>query len=777
MPAGIPVAPVAERADPSVASNTVCRHCGDPCAAGSVTTAAGTFCCLGCEAVFAALSTNGLGDYYRCDVPPGVSQRGTRGPEAARFAALDDAAIAARYLEFDDGTLARATFSVPTMHCASCLWLIERLWRVDPGVVRADADLLRRTVRVTFRPRDTSLRRVAERLAGIGYEPQLDGERVPGRMPPARRSLYLKIGVAGFAFGNIMLFSIPRYANGGPLDGIFQHLFDGLNVAFATPVLLYSASDYFRAAWHAVRRRTMSLDVPVALGLAVLFVRSLVDILSGRAEGFMDSFTGLVFFLLIGRLFQQKAFDAIAFDRTFRSFFPLSVCVVAPGSDDSRMVPIERVRVGDWLNVRPQEIVPADAVLHDDRGAIDYAFVTGEQRPVAVTRGEVVRAGGRVVARALRLEVVREVSHSQLAGLWNNPAFGRAKVDWLATLSARFGGWFTATALALAAAGLILWWPDLRMAAQVATAVLIIACPCAFTLAAPVTLGTAMGMLGRSGLFLKNPAVALNLSRVDTIAFDKTGTLTTPSAGARLDHHVLGESEWRLARRLAAESLHPASRALAATGPTVGHVTDCQEVTGQGIRGRVDGRPVAIGSAAFLAMETGVPVPSNERRTGIAIDGHLRGWLAVAVPARSGVEDAARRLGATYETWLISGDHATEAERWRGVFGSRMWFRQSPEDKLALVDGHQAAGHHVLMIGDGLNDAGALAAADVGMAVSDETACVVPSCDAVMRGDRIAALPRYPAVRAPRPARHRGLPRAVARLQRRPACRWRWPGC
>ena len=313
------------------------------------------------------------------------------------------------------------TLSIPTIHCASCVWLLEQLWRFEPGVVRAEVDLLRRAVHVEFRSDETTLRRVAETIASLGYEPAITIEDGRLARPPAIRRLYLQLGVAGFAFGNIMLFSIPRYANGGPLEGGFQRLFDVLNILFALPVLLFSASDYFRIAWRAVRTRVMALEVPLALGLAVLFGRSLVDIASGRGEGFMDSFAGLVFFLLIGRLFQHKAFDRIAFDRTFRSFLPLSVQTERDGEPTA--MPIEQLRSGDRIRVRPLEVVPADSALLDEAGIVDYAFITGEQTPVAVERGQTVRAGGRVVGRALRLRVPCDVTHSQLASSVDQSGF------------------------------------------------------------------------------------------------------------------------------------------------------------------------------------------------------------------------------------------------------------------------------------------------------------------------------------------------------------------
>jgi Cu+-exporting ATPase len=720
----------------SESSSRICRHCGEPCGASPLITGAGAFCCAGCEAVFSLLQREGLDAFYACAVPPGVPQR----QPATSFACLDDPAIARRFLDVDDGRIARATFSVPGMHCASCLWLIERLWKIDAGVVRADVDVLRRIVRVTFKPDQTSIRRVAETLASIGYPPALDNEPHAGRMPPARRRLYVQLGVAGFAFGNAMLFSIPRYANGAPLDDGLSRLFGALNLALAVPVLVYSASDYFLSAWRAIRHRAVTLDVPVALGLAVLFTRSVVEIASGRGEGFTDSFTGLVFFLLIGRLFQQKTFDRLAFDRSFRSFLPLSVRVESHDTGQGVLVPIAHVRLGDRVIVRPSEIVPADASLLDESGSIDLSFVTGEARPVPLRRGDVVPAGARVIDTTLRLTVRRDVDHSRLAGLWNNPAFAKPKTYALADVASRFGAAFTVVAIALAAIGAIAWWPDAGASIQVATAVLIIACPCALTLAAPITLGTAMAMLARRGLYLKQPAVVLDLARANAIVFDKTGTLTS---GAAVAGDTLDERTWRLVRRLAAESTHPASRALAGTAAIERSLrVDARlEVPGRGVMGRVDGHDLVVGSPAFVA-ELATGVPETALGPVVAVDGAFAGVASVVTPIRPGVRAAVHRLRRTHDVCLMSGDHAGEAPRWRPIFGADMAFEQAPETKLASIRERQRAGQCVVMIGDGINDAGALAAADVGIAVSDDTACIVPACDAIVSGGRLRDLPR-----------------------------------
>jgi Cu+-exporting ATPase len=364
-----------------------------------------------------------------------------------------------------------------------------------------------------------------------------------------------------------------------------------------------------------------------------------------------------------------------------------------------------------------------------------------------------VHAGGRVIGRTVRLAITREVSHSRLAELWDNPVFASPKTDWLTGLTAAFGFWFVVGALGLAAAGALAWWPDGRMSAQVATAVLIIACPCALTLAAPITLGTAMGLLGRSGCYLKRAAVALDLSRVDTVVFDKTGTLTAGTTDASITCRGFDADDWGLVRRLAAESVHPISRALAGRDALPGSASDVREVPGQGLCGTVDGHRVVIGTAAFVAAETGRQIDDavgrRDRRrdhdaaTWAAIDGGLPRSFTFGTPERPGMPDVVNQLAHEQDVWLLSGDHDGERDRWVDLFGRRLRFRQSPDDKLAAILEMRRSGHRVLMVGDGLNDAGALAAAEVGMAVSDDTACLVPACDAVIRGDRLRFLPVF----------------------------------
>ena len=310
--------------------------------------------------MYSVLANHALTGFYACDVNAGRSQKAASRRDPDRFAVLDDPAIASRFLKrLAPGTV-RATFAVPAIHCASCVWLLERLWKFDQGIGRSEVDVLTRSVCIDFDPNRTSVRTIAERLGSLGYEPVLDAEKASLAIPAERRALYLKIGVAGFAFGNMMLFSIPRYLNGAPLEPAFQHLFDILNLVFALPVLVYSASGYFSGAWRALTARQITLDVPIALGLIALFGRSVADISQSQGPGFLDSFAGLVFFLLIGRLFQQKAFERIAFDRSARSFLPLAAHVERDGLTE--LTPIDRLEAGDTVRLRPNSAISPRAM-------------------------------------------------------------------------------------------------------------------------------------------------------------------------------------------------------------------------------------------------------------------------------------------------------------------------------------------------------------------------------------------------------------------------------
>ncbi len=726
----------------ATSTSVVCAHCGDPCADTSISLQEKYFCCAGCQSVYEILQTHGLCDYYAMDERAGIPMRSSRFDDSY-YAALDEPRVLARFTEHAGEHTVLIRFEVPGMHCASCVWLLDQLHRFDVGILRSDVDFLRKTVRVEIDTEKTKASSVARLLSSLGYEPLIHTEGNEVDLDHQRRSvlrgLYMRIGVAGFAAGNVMMISISRYLAGyGGLTATLETLFSILSIALSLPVLLYSASPWYRSAIGALRHRRINLDVPVAIGISVLFVRSVVDIISGAGEGFLDSFAGLVLFLLVGRLFQQKAFDAVSFDRTYRSFFPLSVRVERKGIIE--VVPIDNVKIGDVMLVRNGEIVPCDSVLLSPLAYFDYAFVTGESLPVENTEGQIIHAGGKVVGAAATLTATRDVSQSYLASLWERAGGKRPRRSYL-ELSDRFGARFTYGALAIAAAGFLMWLPDLPMAINVLTAVLIIACPCALTIAAPVTLGTAMARLGIRGIYVKEPGTLLELTNPSVIAFDKTGTLTEPEHRLVVDSAMTSHRAWPLVQALAAHSTHPISRSIASMDRTA-NVTDVVEVTGKGVTGVVNGEQITIGSAD-LFIEQGlmsVETRSASAAAYVAVDGELLGAVTVEPRLRTGVESLISTLRRIASVRLITGDNDRDRPLFGRLFRSdEMSFGQGPEDKVSTIERSRSG--RVIMVGDGLNDAAAMATADASIAITDGTSTLVPACDVVMTAGELKNLP------------------------------------
>lgn len=719
-----------------------CVHCGLDCPPNPPRLEDHVFCCHGCRAVYQLLSDHGMERFYDLDANPGVRPPDTPGV----YAALDQPEVRNRIVDFSNGSITRVTFRIPAMHCAACVWLLEHLYRLVPGVGRSEVNFPRKEVTILIEEESLALSTLAEKLAGLGYPPELKLDRLSGLADgSAHRRLVLQIGVAGFAFGNVMMLSFPSYLGLDPVrEADFQALFGWVSLLLSIPVLLFSARDFFRGAWNGLRQRYLTIDFPLALGIGALFAQSVADIVRGAGEGYLDSFTGLVFLLLCGRWFQRRTFDALSFDRDYRSYFPLSVTRRRDGADEA--VALTDLAPGDRVVIRHGEIVPADAILLRGDAHLDYSFVTGESDLTPAVSGDRVFAGGRQIGGALEVELVKDVSQSYLTSLWNSETFRKPREQDLQNLTDRAGRWFTAAIVVIAAGTALYWWKvDPSMIPRTFAAVLIVACPCALALAAPFTFSAAQRRLGQAGLFLRGPNVVESLAKADTLVFDKTGTLTRgTSAGATFEGAPLPPEEASAVAALASHSSHPVSRAVASAlfrdpSGTLPAVTGFAESSGSGIRGVVEGRNIALGSASWL----GLKVPDGHG-TWLCIDDVPRGRFLIGHDERPGLRPLLQRLrSAGARLALLSGDRPDAEASFRSLFGPEadLRFEQSPHDKLDYIKARQAEGRRVLMLGDGLNDAGALRQSDAGIAVSDDVTLFSPACDAILAGDAVPRLP------------------------------------
>lgn len=723
----------------STEKDTTCYHCGQRC--DEVLHSDGkTFCCYGCQTVYEILNANDLCDYYRLDKNPGVQ---VRTDNETAFAYLDERSVRRKLLEFDSENFARVKFYVPSIHCVSCIWLLENLQKLARGVLRSEVNFARKSVSIDFNPQKIKLSAIGNLLGSLGYAPRINLEAAGSTRKEKDNTLVIKLAIAGFCFGNVMLLSFPEYLGLDGADESLRTIFSWLNIFLALPVFFYSGFGYVQSAVKSFRHRQINIDVPIAAGLVALFLRSAWDITAGTGPGYLDSFTGLVFFLLIGRWFQDKTYDNLAFDRDFKSYFPLAV--QKQTIEGWTPVVIYDLDKGDRIRLRNMEIVPADSILLDKEALVDYSFVTGESKPVNVSLGEIVYAGGRLIGSPVTLTVDKKTSQSHLTGLWNHEAFRKADENKHRRVTDKVARKFTWVVLGIALVVACGWYfiDPLRMW-LVVTSVLIVACPCALALSAPFTYGSMMRVFGRNHLYLKNADVIERMASIDAVVFDKTGTVTY---GQEPEIHFTGDLDKRelnYVKILTGFSTHPLSVLItkALQGNGLASVQEFRELPGRGIEGEINGHLIRLGSCDFIGGKG--KTTEETSRVYVSIDGEPRGYFSLKTSVRKNIRNMLQRIG-TRCVALLSGDNEAGKEQVQHLFppSATLLFNQSPYDKIEFVSDLRQQGHHVLMVGDGLNDAGALKQGDVGIAVTDDTGVFTPACDGILQGDKVGSLDKF----------------------------------
>jgi Cu+-exporting ATPase len=723
-------------------TDLTCYHCGDECGKGTVQFDDKDFCCNGCKTVYEIFTSNGLSTYYEIEGKAGTTPNEIR----QKYDFLDNQEIVQQLLEFNEDGVQVVSLSIPTIHCSSCIWVLENLNKLHSAIKVSQVDFPKKTIRVTYKTEDFSLKALVLLLGSIGYEPYISLEEYNKKGKKVDRSLIYKLGVAGFAFGNVMLFSFPEYFEVEEfwLDQ-YKHVFRWLMFAFSLPVVFYASQDYFISAYKGIRSKLLNIDVPIALGILVLFLRSTADIVFDLGSGFFDSLTGLVFFLLLGKFFQQKTYAYLSFERDYKSYFPIAVTRLKKNGEEEN-VQIYNIEVGDRVLIRSYEIIPVDCILIKGTAEIDYSFVTGESEAVFKESGEKLFAGGKQLSGVLEVEVLKSVSQSYLTQLWGNSIFSKDKASQFQTLTDSIGKRFTIAVLSIATLATVFWLIfDPSLALNVFTSVLIIACPCAIALAAPFTLGNMLRIFGKHKFYLKNTNVIERLSKIDTAIFDKTGTLTTNQKDTiHYEGMELTEEETALLKTTLRASNHPLSRSLydILKSNAIMTLEEFQEHTGKGIEGKYNQHSIKVGSASYVGeskanalMNTSVYVSADE---------DIKGRFVFKNTYREGISQIFDELSSDLELGILSGDNDGEKEQLQKVLPekTKMLFDQRPEDKLEYIKNLQEK-HKVLMVGDGLNDAGALAQSDVGLAVSENINVFSPACDGILDASKLQKLPKF----------------------------------
>ncbi len=730
----------------TIDTKTLCYHCSEECDEQVVYFDQKAFCCEGCKLVYELLSENNLCNYYSLDDKPGITRKDAH--QQYRYSFLDDEDLKKSLITYTDGKETHITLHVPSMHCSSCVYLLENLNRLDKGVLRTTVNFPKKEAEIVFEESTTKLSNIADLMSSIGYEPHISleqSEKNPTKK--INRSRIYKIGIAGFSFGNIMMLSFPEYFSLGNFfdQDHFTHWFGYLNILLSLPVFFYSASEFFVSGIKSLRKGFLNIDLPIALAVLVTFVRSLYEISTGTGAGYLDSMSGIVFFMLIGRYFQDRTYETLSFDRDYKSFFPMAITKLNKGKEE--VVPVTKLKKGDHILVRNKELIPADGILIKGDAHIDYSFVTGESEAIDKKRGELLYAGGRQVGSALLLEVVKEVSQSYLTRLWNKDVFQERenKYDsFIHTISK----YFTIVLFAVTAIAFMYWAPtDLQRALNALTTTLIIACPCALLLSSTFTNGNVIRLYGKYLFYLKNSDVIETLGDVDVIVFDKTGTITEAQhAEVSYAGQELTDNEKALLRNVFKQSAHPLSKRIYDfIGNTKNlEITDYNEIQGKGIHANIEGQQVKIGSENYILGDV-QNTEVKESRVYVEIDGNYKGYYGMHNVYRAGFASLINRLKNKYKLMVLSGDHDSEREVLQYMLGANaeLHFKQSPEEKLHKIESLQATGNKVMMIGDGLNDAGALKQSDIGIAVTDQANYFSPACDVIMDGQVFSKLDEF----------------------------------
>jgi P-type Cu+ transporter len=719
-----------------------CYHCGENCISGKIHLEEKIFCCEGCKMVFQIINQNGLCNYYDLNEKPGINQRITVRKD--KFAFLDDKNIRAKLISFQDDTQTHITFYLPQVHCSSCLYLLENLHRLDKGIISSIVNFTRKEVDIVFLNQQTSLRETAELLSAVGYEPHISLNDLKGARPAINKSMIYQLGVAGFCFGNIMLMSFPEYLGIDASEEGLRRIFRWANFALAIPVFLYSALPFYTSAWKSLKHKFLNIDAPIALAIIITFIRSAYEVLSGTGGGYFDSMSGIVFFMLAGRILQDKTYRQLSFERDYTSYFPVAVSVLKENRETATALP--EIKTGDTLLIHHEELIPADGILTKGKAFIDYSFVTGESLPVLKETGEIVYAGGKQTEGNIEILVVKEVAQSYLTKLWNRDEFKKQEDTKGISFVHLLSRYFTYIIFIIAAITAVYWQiNDVHRLWPAVTSIFIIACPCALLLSNTFTNGNILTILGRHHFYLRSAQTIEDIAGANHIVFDKTGTLTSNrEQDIVYEGESLTEEQQQKIAALACYSNHPLSKGLVkfigSTGDML--VAGFNEATGQGIEGLVEDDWLKIGSKEFV---TGEKNKEEGTATCISIDGKLYGRFVFYNHYRESIPELMQKLKKNYRLSVITGDNDSEKANLEKILGEKttLLFHQKPEDKLEYIKSLQQKGEKVMMIGDGLNDAGALKQSNIGIAIAEQTNNFTPASDAIIEAKQLSRFTKF----------------------------------
>ncbi|MEM1439361.1 MAG: heavy metal translocating P-type ATPase [Pseudomonadota bacterium] len=732
-------------------SHARCYHCGDVIPAGADFSAeidgkTQAMCCVGCVAAAEFIAGAGLVGFYQ---QREATAAATLRPDDRTWRDFDDHEVAGQFVVARGDALSEATIYIGDLYCPACIWLVTEILEVIPGVDNVAANPASRRITVSWRSDQVTLGTLLARVAAVGFKPE---PVTPGQTSEGERNDYRlairRLVVAGIFGMQAMMFAIGLYS--GEFQGMTEGMRDLLAIAslvVTLPIIAYAAIPFYRGAWLGVVQRQPGMDVPVTLAIGIAFVASVLATFRG-GDVYYDSIAMFVTLLCLSRFLEMRARHR-ADDRAeaMANMLPAAVSRVGTDGREER-VARAAIQMRDRLRFATGDVVAADGVILQGAVDVDESFMTGEADPVARTAGDTVLAGTRVLAGNAVIEVAETGASTQLAEVARLIERAQGDRGALQGTADRIASWFVMAVIAIASVTAIAWWqlaPERVL--PIVLSVLIVACPCALALATPTALASAAANLSRRGILLVRARLLEAMRSGAVIVLDKTGTLTRGAPEIASETCYLDADATRcraIAAALEADSGHVLAQAFA-DGANESVVLDAPpEIhVGRGVSGRIDGKTYRIGKRAFVA-EAGAAISPVAPESGIYLaddEGVLARYTVRDALRDDAAETIEALVGLGFEPVIASGDHPAAVAEIAGRVGtSRHHADLSPADKLELVRRERAAGHRVIMIGDGVNDAPVLAAADASIAIGNGAALARASADAILLGHHLSPL-------------------------------------
>ncbi len=742
----------------------VCFHCGLPVPPNldlkvHIQGEDRAMCCAGCQAVAQAIMDNGLQDFYKHrseNAPTGQALV----PEFLRQTEIyDNPDIQKNFVQQDGEYIREASLILEGITCAACVWLNERHIRSLPGVLLVQVNYSTHRARVRWDNSRIQLSKILQAISAIGYLAHpYDPSRQQELLEAERKRQLRRIGLAGVLGMQVMMISVGLYAGDFyGMEAYYRDFFHWINLILTIPVMVYSAQPFFKSAWRDLSHRQAGMDVPVSLGISLAFFGSVWTTLFGGAHVYFDSVIMFVFFLLLGRYFELMARQrsAHAAESLVQMLPAMATRLNADGTEE--IVAVVELEAGDKVRIKAGDSVPADGVVISGQSSVDESLLTGESLPLPKRAADSLTAGTVNIESPLTMRVEKIGQDTLLSHISRLLERAQTEKPAITLLADRAAAWFVLAVLLLAMAVAWYWWqaaPDYWLA--ITLSVLVVTCPCALSLATPTAVTAATGNLTQQGLLTTRGHALETLAKASHFVFDKTGTLTDGRLHL-LDTQIFSslsrEQCLNYAAALEAYSEHPLGKALVASlqQRETCAATQVSNVPGQGLSGVIDGQHWYIGTHAFIQTHTGLQAATAQLER-LQAEGRSLVWLAdgqqIHCAFRLGdqVRDGAAELVAQLQqagkqVLLLTGDHAASAQRVaQSVAITQVHANLSPEDKLKHVKDLQTRGAVVAMIGDGVNDAPVLAAAQVSIAMGGGTQVARASADMILLSEDLLKL-------------------------------------